>query len=279
MTKKRKFLGSGSYCNVYLCKNGEVKKVFRSEADFSSVLRETSILQVMQVCPHVVRFKRIEIDDDEPTIVMEHCEKGCLVPNKYVQDMKGRKVVIRDLLRAIHCMHERGFMHRDIKPPNILVCGDDSVRLTDFNVSTYQGIHILDKTVKYSLAPGTLWWRAPESFLDDEHYNLLVDVWSLGVVYLEMVLGNVKFLEGDSEIDQMFKCFRLLGSPGHHGIWSEAREMKYWKETYPVWSRGSVHSMLEAVDPLERDFILSMIAWPDRRSHTEKLLRHPFLSV
>jgi serine/threonine protein kinase len=63
----------------------------------------------------------------------------------------------------------------------------------------------------------TLWYRAPEILLGCKHYATPVDIWSAGCIFAEMVNG-CPLLPGSSEIDQLFRVFRYLGTP-NEDIW------------------------------------------------------------
>ena len=55
----------------------------------------------------------------------------------------------------------------------------------------------------------TLWYRAPEVLLGSRHYSTAIDMWSVGCIFAEMVMRGNPLFPGDSEIDQIFKIFRL----------------------------------------------------------------------
>jgi serine/threonine protein kinase len=63
----------------------------------------------------------------------------------------------------------------------------------------------------------TLWYRAPEILLGSKHYATPVDIWSVGCIFAEMVNGRPLF-PGDSEIDELFRVFRYLGTPNEE-VW------------------------------------------------------------
>lgn len=58
----------------------------------------------------------------------------------------------------------------------------------------------------------TLWYRAPEVLLGAMYYSTAVDIWSLACIFAEC-LRNEPFFKGDSEIDQLFRIFRMFGTP------------------------------------------------------------------
>ena len=70
----------------------------------------------------------------------------------------------------------------------------------------------------------TMWYRAPEILLGKEVYSTPVDCWSLGAIIGEM-LTNVAVFPGDSEIDQLFKIFRVLGTP-NESIWPGVTDLQ-----------------------------------------------------
>ena len=68
----------------------------------------------------------------------------------------------------------------------------------------------------------TLWYRAPEILLGSKTYSTPVDVWSIGCIFAEM-LNHKPLFPGDSEIDQLYKIFQVMGTPGWFKQTSDAR--------------------------------------------------------
>jgi cyclin-dependent kinase 2 len=62
----------------------------------------------------------------------------------------------------------------------------------------------------------TLWYRAPEILLGSKTYSTPVDIWSIGCIFAEM-LNHKPLFPGDSEIDQLYKIFQIMGTPGVKG--------------------------------------------------------------
>ena len=58
----------------------------------------------------------------------------------------------------------------------------------------------------------TLWYRPPEVLMGGKYYSTALDIWSLGCIFIEMATGKPMF-SGDSEIDQLFKIFKIMGTP------------------------------------------------------------------
>ncbi|CAN0924340.1 Cyclin-dependent kinase C-2 C [Linum grandiflorum] len=119
------------------------------------------------------------------------------------------KCYMKQLLRAIEHCHLRGVMHRDIKMSNILVNNQGVLKLGDFglaNILVSKGKQRLTSRVV------TLWYRPPELLLGSTSYGVSVDLWSVGCVFAELLIGK-PLLKGRTEVEQLHKIFKLCGSP------------------------------------------------------------------
>jgi serine/threonine protein kinase len=94
----------------------------------------------------------------------------------------------------------------------------------------------------------TLWYRAPEILLGCKYYSTAVDIWSLGCIFAEMVTRRALF-PGDSEIDQLFRIFRTLGTPDEV-VWPGVTSVPDYKPSFPKWARQDFGKV---VPPLDED--------------------------
>lgn len=127
--------------------------------------------------------------------------------------------------------HSQRIFHRDLKPNNVLINKEKmEIRIADFGLARAYSLPLKP----YTHEVVTLWYRAPEILLGAKEYSLGVDSWSIGCIFYELVHNKI-FLAGDSEIDQIFKIFKLLGTPTKDS-WPGVTEYDFWKESFPKFS-------------------------------------------
>ncbi|KAG0328902.1 Cyclin-dependent kinase catalytic subunit, partial [Podila humilis] len=121
----------------------------------------------------------------------------------------------------------------------------------------------------------TLWYRAPEILMGSRHYSTAVDVWSIGCIFAEMVMKKPLF-PGDSEIDELFRIFRLRGTPNEQ-IWPGVENLRDWKDTFPQWPRLDLKTLLPSLDDHGLDLLSQMIEYdPAKRISAKRALLHPY---
>ncbi|XP_014117822.1 PREDICTED: cyclin-dependent kinase 2, partial [Pseudopodoces humilis] len=121
----------------------------------------------------------------------------------------------------------------------------------------------------------TLWYRAPEILLGCKYYSTAVDIWSLGCIFAEMLTRRALF-PGDSEIDQLFRIFRTLGTPDE-AAWPGVSALPDYKATFPRWARQDLAKVLPPLDDEGRKLLAQMLHYdPNKRISAKAALGHPF---
>lgn len=173
--------------------------------------REQAIGKALQH-PYILRM----IDDESlqksrPYIVMEYLEGQTLGHLMHtirpMPEPDGLKIASR-VCEALHYMHEHDVVHRDLKPDNIMICNDGSIRIMDFGIAKFEGQRRLTFG-GFTPAMGTPDYMAPEQ-VKGRRGDARTDIYSLGAILYEMLTGSVPF-EGPNPFIIMNS--RLSGDP------------------------------------------------------------------
>ncbi|CAG5091137.1 Oidioi.mRNA.OKI2018_I69.PAR.g12877.t1.cds [Oikopleura dioica] len=114
--------------------------------------------------------------------------------------------ISRQLLSGLDFLHSQCIVHRDLKPQNVLITGQQHVRIADFGLAR---LYTPETTLTQVVV--TLWYRAPEILLHVS-YHSAVDLWGAGCIIAEIFNGEPLF-QGDREIAQLREIFKVLGVP------------------------------------------------------------------
>ncbi len=195
-------LGKGSFGEVWLAQPDKkesspvaVKLSNDPDLDVNALLQEVTVWARAGRHPNVVEFLGVQVYDQQAVIVSEFVPDGSL--EQWLRQHGGRAPSIESAIRMIdgilaglEYLHSISVIHRDLKPANILMHGD-TPRLADFGHS-----RVLDSSIHSSKYVGTPAYSAPEAF--DAVRNEQTDLWSIGVIFYEMLVGRRPFPQRDS---------------------------------------------------------------------------------
>eukprot|EP01041_Mallomonas_annulata_P002975 gene2975-5835_t len=131
----------------------------------------------------------------------------------------------KQLLEGLYYMHKNKIIHRDLKPANLLITKDNRLKIADFGLSrTYSE----DATNRFTEVVATLWYRPPELFFGERNYGPEIDIWAVGCILPEMVLGSAIF-GGNPATDaaQIERIFRVCGTP-HGPVLAKFARLPHW---------------------------------------------------
>ena len=121
------------------------------------------------------------------------------------------RIIMCQLFGAMEYFHSKMFLHRDLKPQNILFDPEKKlIKITDFGLS--RKFAPWDQKRTYTNKVVTLWYRSPELLLGSETYGIEIDMWSLGCIFVE-ISNNTPLFPGHDEQNQLCRIFSILGFP------------------------------------------------------------------
>jgi cyclin-dependent kinase 2 len=252
--KKLEKIGEGTYGVVYkaevLATNEIIAlKKIRLESEEEGVpataIREIALLKQLRH-DNVVRLEDIVHAEKKLYLVFEYLDQDL---KQYMDSCRPKSIpmslarsYLYQLISGVAFCHSHGILHRDLKPQNLLIDQEGHLKLADFGLARSFGV----PPRAYTHEVVTLWYRAPEILLGARRYQMAIDVWSIGCIFAEMCNGKPLF-PGDSEIDELFRIFRTMGTP-NETIWPGVNKLPDFKPTFPKWQAKSVRGVIRDAD-------------------------------
>ncbi|KAF4798308.1 Mitogen-activated protein kinase 15 [Turdus rufiventris] len=189
--------------------------------------------------------------------------------------------ILYQLLKATKFIHSGNVIHRDQKPSNVLLDAQCCVKLCDFGLARSL-CQLGEEQPSPALTEyvATRWYRAPEILLASRSYTKGVDMWSIGCILGEMLLGKPLF-PGTSTMNQIEQILRVIPAPSPEDIVAlqseykasvinhmSSRQRVAFEEIFPS------STPLPALDLLKKLLVFN----PDKRLTAEEALQHPYVS-
>ena len=296
-------LDEGTYGIVWKAKDNTTNEIvalkqikfdplIRKDGGFPiAALREINVL--LSLCHEsIVSVKEMVVGDDFDKVfmVMEYMEmdlqeamkrSGSNNNNNNPYPQAELKNMLYQIISATKHVHDKWYIHRDLKTSNILVHKSGKIALCDFGLARkYQlPLKALTQTVI------TLWYRPIELLFGETVYGPAVDMWSIGCIFGEL-LKKKAILQGQGELDQIDRIFKLVGAPSDEH-WPEFKllpnsNLLRWrqkgepmlKSTFPVNSIIGGQTFLDANGYNLLKGLLELN--PKKRMTAEQALNHDY---
>ncbi|XP_068106712.1 serine/threonine-protein kinase PAK 4 isoform X2 [Hyperolius riggenbachi] len=224
-------------------KKMDLRKQQRRELLFNEVV-------IMRDYQHdnVVEMYNSYLVGDELWVVMEFLEGGALTDIVTHTRMNEEQIatVCVSVLKALSVLHAQGVIHRDIKSDSILLTHDGRVKLSDFGFCA----QVNKEVPRRKSLVGTPYWMAPE-LISRLPYGPEVDIWSLGIMVIEMVDGEPPYFN-----EPPLKAMKMI------------------RDNLPPKLKN-----VQKVSPLLKGFLDRLLVRdPSQRASANELLKHPFLT-
>ena len=288
----QEIIGKGSYgvvCSARDRHTGEtvaIKKIdqlFEHVSDATRILREVKLLRLLKH-PDIVEIKHILLPESkdkfsELFVVFERMDTDLHQVIKVNRDLGDSHhcYFLYQLLRGLKYIHTSEVFHRDLKPKNILANADCNIKICDFGLARPMFTDA-PSTIFWTDYVATRWYRAPElcgCFF--ARYQPTVDVWSLGCIFAELLMGKALF-PGRNVVDQLKLITDILGTPPPEVIAKVRNEKsRSFLERLPKKPPVPLRTLMPHASEGALDVLAMMLTFdPDERPGCTELLAHPY---
>jgi serine/threonine protein kinase len=201
--KLTRLIGEGGMATVYLAEDKKfltnvAVKVLAKEFAHNENIRKRFLAEARNMFkmshPNIIKVTDLIDDGDTVAFVMEHIEGETL---KEYLERKGKlsddeiKNLFSHMLEAVGYVHKQNLIHRDIKPSNFMINSEGQIKLLDFGIAKNTDNQSSDYTqTGTSQNMGTPMYMSPEQIKSTKDVTLQSDIYSLGVVLWQMVMGK-----------------------------------------------------------------------------------------
>jgi glycogen synthase kinase 3 beta len=273
-----RIVGHGSFGLVFQATtigSGEVVAIKKVLQDKRFKNRELQIMRLLSH-PNVVALKNsFYSSGDKPdelylNLVLDYVPETVYRVSRHYTKMKQTlppiyvKLYIYQLCRSLAYIHSQGICHRDIKPQNLLLDPQSGIlKLCDFGSAK-----ILVKGEPNVSYICSRYYRAPELIFGSTTYTTAIDIWSMGCVLAELLLGQPLF-PGESGVDQLVEIIKVLGTPTREQI--QAMNEHYTEFKFPQIKAHPWNRVFRSRTPPEAIDLVSRILQYDPTARVSPL--------
>jgi len=292
-------IGKGSFGSVYAALDNITQKEvaikhtqgFSGCAESSKQLaREVIVLRLLKGHPCIISLEDLFISKAENgligvNLVFERYpfDLNRLIKSKKTLSTNQIEFLLYQILDGIHYVHSASWIHRDLKPHNILVNLACKIKICDFGLArpTQDMISENEVTPYAELTDYvvTRWYRSPEVILRCSTLgNASVDIWSIGCILAELVLQAPLF-KGDNAVHVLGLIFDCIGTPDPNDEWIDNQKSRDYIRSYTHRTDQGFKQTFEREDPSLVDLLKKLLELnPKKRISAAEALPHSFFS-
>ncbi|KAG5465371.1 hypothetical protein CUR178_00074 [Leishmania enriettii] len=286
-------LGQGAYGIVWRAverKHNRIvalKKIydaFQNSTDAQRTFREIMFLHRLHH-PNIIKLLHVHraYNDRDIYLVFEYMETDLhvVIRANILEDIH-KQFIIYQLLKTMKYLHSAEILHRDMKPSNLLVNSDCTMKVADFGLAR----SILSLEGEQASRPvltdyiATRWYRPPEILLGSTRYTKGVDMWSVGCILGELMLGKPIF-PGRSTTNQLELICSVTGMPSAADVSATNSQFAHaMLRDIHFTHRRTFAELLPSASPDALDLIQRLMCFnPNRRIAAAEALEHPYVAA
>jgi cyclin-dependent kinase 12/13 len=267
----------------------KIKDESETEGFPITALREISLLQQCDH-PNIIRLLDIVVskvsDSDKKKrgstyLVFEYMEHELLGLIETCNLTSAQiKCILKQLLEGLHYLHQKMIIHRDIKSANLLINNKGEVKIADFGLAKKYN----PNTGKLTQRVVTRWYRAPELLLGSRKYTTQIDIWALGCVFAELLIGKSHAIFPAQKTPDQFEIIcEKCGTPDEDQ-WPGFKSMPFYanmipRKNYPKGLTVYMRKQMKEQDSLALDLLNRMLTLnPTDRITAQDALNHQYFT-
>ncbi|KAM0752429.1 Pkinase-domain-containing protein [Meredithblackwellia eburnea MCA 4105] len=278
---KDKKVGEGTYAVVYLGREittGRkiaIKKIkvgqFKDGLDMSAI-REVKFLRELSH-PNIISLLDVFSNKSNLNLVLEFLDtdlEAVIKDQSLTFQSANIKSWMLMMIKGLEFCHRNWILHRDMKPNNLLIAPDGTLKLADFGLAR----EFADSGARMTCQVVTRWYRPPELLFGARSYSTGVDMWATGCIFAELML-RVPFMAGESDFEQLNTIFRALGTPSEND-WPDHKKLPEYVE-FKKMPKQDLRGLFVAAPAEGIDLLNQLLMFdPRKRITAKKALHHPY---
>ena len=274
-------IGKGSYGIIYNLGTRVFKKIGINDNMISkSFYKEISLINELRGAKKIIQIENIYLNSEASGYTMKRYKSSLREEINNISPENIKKIIYQLLLSLSYC-HSKNIIHRDIKPGNILLDKNFKLVLCDFGISMK---YYSNKNLERNDTVQTIWYRAPEILFEFNYHSNKMDIWSVGIILLEMYMKKDGLFSSMKEMDQIENYIEFFGLP-KDGIYDNRQKWKdlIIKHNIDVFDIKKDDSKLNKIfskyniDNKAKDLIIKLLELdPTKRISASEALKHNY---